>query len=74
MLAGIAAMLQFSGAAVSKPNILLIYVDDMGGEEKLAVFHREFERLDDPNHPVRNLLSTLDSVEEVRIIREALKK
>ena len=28
----------------------------------------------DPNHPVRNHLETLDSVEEVRIIRDALKK
>ena len=28
----------------------------------------------DPNHPIRNHLETFDSVEEVRIIREALKK
>lgn len=48
--------------------------DEMSEEEKLAVIQREFERLYDPNHPVRNHLETLDSIEEVRIIREALKK
>jgi len=48
--------------------------DAMSEEEKLAVIQGEFERLYDPNHPVRNHLETLDSVEEVRIIREALKK
>jgi hypothetical protein len=48
--------------------------DDMTDEEKLAIIQQEFERLYDPNHPVRNHLETLDSVEEVRIIREALKK
>lgn len=48
--------------------------DEMPEEEKLAIIHREFERLYDPYHPVRNNLETLDSVEEVRIIREALKK
>jgi len=33
----------------------------------------EFERLYDPNHPVRNNLETFDSIEEVRRIKEALK-
>lgn len=47
--------------------------DDMSEEEKLAIIQSEFERLYDPNHPVRNTLETLDSVEEVRIIKEALK-
>lgn len=47
--------------------------DDMSNEEKLAIIQSEFERLYDPNHPVRNNLETLDSVEEVRIIKEALK-
>lgn len=47
---------------------------DMSDEEKLAVIQSEFDRLYDPKHPVRNNLETLDSVEEVRIIREALKK
>ena len=47
--------------------------DKMSDEEKLAVIQSEFERLYDPNHPVRNNLETLDSVEEVRIIKEALK-
>jgi hypothetical protein len=47
--------------------------DSMRDEEKLAVIQSEFERLYDPNHPVRNNLETLDSIEEVRIIKEALK-
>jgi len=47
--------------------------DSMSEEEKLAVIQSEFERFYDPNHPVRNNLETLDSIEEVRIIKEALK-
>jgi len=47
--------------------------EDMNEEKKLAIIQREFERLYDPNHPVRFALETLDSVEEVRIIKEALK-
>lgn len=48
--------------------------DDMSEAEKLAIIQREFDRLYDPNHPVRNNLETLDSVDVVRTIREALKK
>ncbi|MCF8358695.1 MAG: hypothetical protein K9H26_08065 [Prolixibacteraceae bacterium] len=47
--------------------------DSMSDEEKLAIIQSEFERLYDPNHQVRNNVETLDSVEEVRIIKEALK-
>lgn len=47
--------------------------DDMSEEEKLTIIQSEFERLYDPNHPVRFAIETLDSVEEVRIIKEALK-
>lgn len=47
--------------------------DEMSQEEKLAIIQSEFERLYDPNHPVRNAIETLDSIEEVRIIKEALK-
>lgn len=47
--------------------------DDMNDEQKLSIIQSEFERLYDPNHPVRNNVETLDSVEEVRIIKEALK-
>ena len=47
--------------------------DDMIEEKKLAILQSEFERLYDPNHPVRFAIETLDSVEEVRIIKEALK-
>jgi hypothetical protein len=45
----------------------------MSEEEKLAIIQSEFERLYDPNHPVRFAIETLDSVEEVKIIKEALK-
>lgn len=48
--------------------------DSMREEQKLAIIQRTFERLYDPSHPVRNAVETLDSVEEVRIIKEALKK
>lgn len=47
--------------------------DEMSEEEKLAIIQSEFERLYDPNHPVRFAVETLDNVEEVRIIKEALK-
>lgn len=47
--------------------------DEMSEEKKLAIIKSEFERLYDPNHPVRFAIETLDSVEEVRIIKEALK-
>lgn len=47
--------------------------EEMSEEEKLAIIQSEFERLYDPNHPVRFAIETLDSVEEVRIIKEALK-
>jgi hypothetical protein len=46
--------------------------DDMTDEEKMAIIQSEFDRLYDPGHPVRNNLETLDSVEEVRIIKEAV--
>ena len=48
--------------------------DDMSEEGKLAIIQREFDRLYDPRHTVRNHLETLDSVEVVRTIREALKR
>ncbi len=48
--------------------------DDMTEEEKLAIIQREFDRLYDPHHTVRNHLETLDSVAVVRTIREALKR
>jgi len=49
-------------------------IDTQSTEEKLAVIQAQFDRLYDPSHPVRNHLETLDSVEVVRIIREALKR
>ena len=55
-------------------GVLTPLTDEISEEEKQVVIQWEFERLYDPNHPVRNHLETLDSVEEVRIIREALKK
>ncbi len=47
--------------------------DEMSDEEKLAIIQSEFERLYDDNHPVKYAIETLDSIEEVRIIKEALK-
>lgn len=52
---------------------LMPITDDMAEEEKLAIIQREFDRLYDPRHPVRNNLETLDSVAVVRTIRGALK-
>ena len=43
-------------------------------EEKLAIIKSEYDRLSHPSHPVRIAIDTLDEVEEVRIIREALNK
>ncbi len=48
--------------------------DEMTEEKKLAVIRGEFDRLYDPAHPVRNIIETLDSVEVVRTIREAIRK
>ncbi len=53
---------------------LTAITDAMSNENKLAVIQAAFDRLYDPRHPVRNHLETLDSIEEVRIIREALKR
>ena len=47
--------------------------DEMSPEEKLAIIQSEFERLYHPEHPVRFAVETLDSIEEVRIIKEALR-
>ena len=47
--------------------------DNMTSKEKLAVIQDEFNRLYDPSHPVRNNLETMDSIEQMRIIKEALK-
>jgi hypothetical protein len=48
--------------------------DSMSSEEKLAVIQSEFDRLYDPTHPIRNNLETLDSVDEVRIIQQAVQR
>jgi hypothetical protein len=45
----------------------------MSDEGKLAIIQNEFDRLYDPTHPVRNHLETLDSVDVVLTISEALK-
>lgn len=47
--------------------------ESMSDEEKLGIIQSEYERLYHPDHPVRFAIETLDSIEEVRIIREALK-
>jgi hypothetical protein len=48
--------------------------DKMSKKEKLSVIEREFERLYAPRHTVRNHIETLDSVQVVKIIREALNR
>lgn len=58
---------------LSELKSLQVLDENMTDEEKLSIIQSEFERLYDPNHPVRNNIETLDSVEEVRIIKEALK-
>ncbi len=45
----------------------------MSNEEIISTIQSEFERLYDPNHPVRNIVETIDSIPEVRTIKEALK-
>ncbi len=47
--------------------------NNLTDEEKLTVIQKEFDRLYDPNHIVRNHLETLDNVKIVRTIRKALK-
>lgn len=47
--------------------------DDMNEEKKLAIIKSEFDRSFDPSHSVRIAIETLDSLEEVRIIKEALR-
>lgn len=48
--------------------------EDMTEEEKFAIINAEFERLYDDRHPVKFAIETLDSIEEVRIIKNGLKK
>lgn len=55
-------------------NNLTPIADKLSKKEKLSVIEREFERLYDPRHPVRNHVETLDSVQVVKTIREALKR
>ena len=50
---------------LSHIGTLSSFADDMPEEQKLAIIQREFDRLYDPSHPVRNRLETLDSVEVV---------
>ncbi len=39
---------------------------------RLAAIRAQFERLYDPNHPVRFAVETQDSIEEIRMINEGL--
>lgn len=47
---------------------------DSPEEENFSIVNNAFEKLYDPNHPICNNLETLDSIEEVRVIKETLKK
>lgn len=53
---------------------LPVITGEMSAEEKFAIIQTQFDRLYDPRHPVRNHLETLDSVNVVHTIREALKR
>ncbi|KAA6333655.1 hypothetical protein EZS27_017959 [termite gut metagenome] len=48
--------------------------DSMTDDQKLSIINSEFVRLYDPYHPVRFAVETMDSIEEIRIIKEALQK
>jgi hypothetical protein len=48
--------------------------DKMSEEEKLAIISREFDRLYDPEYELRTAIDTLDSVNVVKTIRNALKR
>ena len=48
--------------------------DHMTDQEKLDFIQEEFNRLYDPNHPVRNHIETLDRIPLVRTIQDALKR
>lgn len=59
---------------ISKHIGKLVPIDNnMSKEKRLSIIQSEFNRLYDPNHPIRNNIETLGSVEEVRIIKETLK-
>ncbi|MEW6519190.1 MAG: hypothetical protein AB1461_07220 [Thermodesulfobacteriota bacterium] len=55
-------------------NLTFRHLMGNGLTYRVPQFQTEFDRLYDPRHPVRNHLETLDSVEVVRTIREALKR
>ncbi len=48
--------------------------DDMPDSEKQKIIDKVFAQLYDKNHPVRKNLYFMDSVEEVKIIKESLEK
>ena len=55
-------------------GILPEITDDMPDSEKQKTIDKVFAKLYDKNHPVRKNLHFMDSVEEVKIIKESLKK
>lgn len=48
--------------------------DEMSNLEKQKIIDKVFVELYDKNHPVRKNLYFMDSVEEVKIIKESLEK
>ncbi|WP_300461256.1 TaqI-like C-terminal specificity domain-containing protein [Desulfobacula sp.] len=48
--------------------------NSMTDNEKLIVIKKEFDRLYDPDHLVRNHIETLDSIPVVKTIQDALKR
>lgn len=68
-----------TGIDITKPEAAILFQADSQAWSQTryyqdAVIQREFNRLYDPRHPLRNAIETLDSVEVVRTIREALKR
>jgi hypothetical protein len=47
--------------------------NSMTDDQKLAIINREFERLYDPYHPVRNNVETIENIETIRIIKSSIK-
>jgi len=73
LLDAIVFELYFSEELKSASKEILKHLEDLKPITDAMSEEEKFERLYDPNHPVRYAIETLDSIEEVRIIKESLK-
>jgi len=62
------------GWQTKSDGVLPEITDKMSNTEKQKIIDKVFATLYDKNHPVRKNLYFMDSVEEVKIIKESLKK